>query len=104
MNEQDKLKKLIDLCACGVYLTINEHRDYYQTSEQQLIELDENECPPEISLDVRKTIIDTNTIIDLQFYPHTPIGSCRILHHDLDVALDVALNYFSPTTKKEQTT
>lgn len=27
----DKLKKLMARCKCGVYLAVNEHRDYYDT-------------------------------------------------------------------------
>ena len=87
----DKLKELVDRCKCGVYVTVNTHRDYYETAEQALEEYARYECPPEIEDDVRRVMIETNTVINVQFYPHSPIGSYDIYHHDLDAALDEAL-------------
>ena len=90
----NKLQKLLDRCKCGVYLTVNEHRDYYQAAEEALKEKEGRECPPKIDPEVRKAMIDKNIIIELQFYPNTPIGSHRIYHYDLDMALDDALSCF----------
>lgn len=87
----DKLLKLISMCKCGVYLTVNEHRDCYKTAAQELEEAKGYECPPEINESVRQKMIDTNTIITLQFYPDTPIGSYGIWHYDLEKALNESL-------------
>jgi hypothetical protein len=87
----NKLQQLLSRCKGGVYLIVNEHRDCYTSAEDQLKEIDLMECPPDIDDAVRAKIIETNTIIDLQFYPDTPIGSYSIIHHDLDTALDMAL-------------
>jgi hypothetical protein len=87
----DKLAILLARCKCGVFLTVNQHRDYYQTAEQALEEAAKFECPPEIDSNVRAEMIRTNTIVELQFYPDTPIGSYDIWHHSLDAALDEAL-------------
>lgn len=35
-------------------------------------------------------MIETNTIVELQFYPDTPIGFYRVYYCDLDAALDEA--------------
>lgn len=86
-----KLNTLLDRCKCGVYLTINQHRDYYQTAEVALIELDSCQCPPQLEPEVRAKMIETNTIINLHFFPDTPIGSYDIYHYDLDAALNEAL-------------
>ncbi len=91
----DKLSELLSKCKCGVFVSVNEHRDYYQTAEESLKEDDCLECPPEIELEVRSVMIEKNTIIIVQFYPDTPIGSYSIYHHDLDKALDQALNCLS---------
>jgi len=88
----EKLQKLLDRCKCGVHLTVNQHRDYYQTAEEALKEKDCYECPPKIEPEVRQAMIDKNIIIDLQFYPDTPIGSYSIYHYDLEAALDEALD------------
>jgi hypothetical protein len=97
----DKLKELLARCKCGVFLTVNEHRDYYETATERLDELASMECPPEYTDDVRQKMIETDTIIELQFYPNTPIGSYRVVHHDLDAALDEALACFGPPAPTE---
>jgi hypothetical protein len=91
MNTTDKLKLLLARCRCGVFLQVNQHRDFDQTAEQALEEMNEQECPPDLSDDVRGGILATDTIIELQFYPDTPIGFHKIVHFDLDAALDQAL-------------
>ena len=88
----DALKTLLAHCKCGVYLTVNEHRDYYDTPQQRLEELDTRECPPAISDEVRAGILRTGNIVELQFYPNTPVGFYVIVHHDLDEALRLALD------------
>lgn len=87
----EKLQKLLDICKCGVYLTVNEHRSCYETAEEALDKKKCLECPPDIEEKIRAVMIDKNIIIHLQFYPDTPIGSYSIYHHDLDMALDEAL-------------
>ena len=87
----NKLKELMSRCTCSVHVTVNEHRDYYNTAAEHLEEAKGLECPPSISDEVRTKMVETDTIIKLQFYPDTPIGSYEIWHHDLDAALDEAL-------------
>ena len=45
----------------------------------------------DISKEVYEKMIELNTIIELQFYPDTPIGSYKIYHYDLEMAIDEAL-------------
>ena len=90
----DKLKELMSRCKCGVYLAVNEHRDYYDTAEDRLEEIDRREAPPEISDEVRAGILASGNIVEIQFYPNTPVGFHAIVHHDLDAALDAALACF----------
>jgi len=90
----DKLKELLTRCKSGVYLTVNEYRDNYDTLEHWLEELDIRECKPKISDEVRAGILSSGNIVELQFYPDTPIGFYVIVHHDLDEALRMALDCF----------
>ena len=85
----DKLKQLMVRCKCGVHLTVNEHRNIYETAAQALENLSDfaRHVPPA----VLAKIIETDTLIDLHFYPDTPIGFYKVLHYDLDAALDEAL-------------
>jgi hypothetical protein len=85
------LKTLLARCKCGVYLTVNEHRDYCATPAQCLEEMAARECPPQISDEVRTGILSSGTIVVLQFYPDTPAGFHIVVHHDLDEALRLAL-------------
>ena len=46
---------------------------------------------PEIDAAVRAKMIETDTIVEIQFYPVTPIGSHVVWHYDIDTALDESL-------------
>jgi hypothetical protein len=87
--------QLISRCKCGVYLTVNQHRDYYQSASERLKELKEQrEVWEELEPEIEAKMIETNTIIELHFYPRTPIGSFSIFHYDLQAALDQAEECF----------
>ena len=51
-----------------------------------------NKDKDDIESDVLNKMIETNTMIELQFYPDTPIGFYKIYHYDLEQAIDIALN------------
>jgi uncharacterized FlaG/YvyC family protein len=87
-----KLNKLIQRCKAGIYLTINSHRDYYETVEQHFESNPKKEDLEDISKDVYEKMKETNTIIELQYYPDTPIGFYKIYHYDLEMAIDEALS------------
>jgi hypothetical protein len=87
---ENKLKQLLSLCKCGVFISVNEHRDYYETVEKFIKEkIERNEA--EIDNEVLRQMIKLDTIIELHFYPVTPVGFYEIFHYDLEVALDIAL-------------
>ena len=87
----DKLKRILDRCKCGVFITINEHRDLYKTAKEGLEDLKCLECPPELTDEVRAEMIKRNVIVNIQVYPDTPIGSYDVYHYDLDKAMDEIL-------------
>lgn len=91
----DKLKQILARCKYGVFLTVNEHRDYYITAEEEISGAKAYEYPPDLSPEVEAKMIETDTIIRLQFYPDTPTGSYEIWHYDLDAAIDAALATFA---------
>lgn len=100
-NVGDKLALLLSKCKCSVTLTVNDHRDVYQTAAQRLEERREDAamgcCPYDIPSDpaIIAEMIRTNTIVELQFYPNTPIGFYAVVHYDLNAALDQALSVFA---------
>ena len=89
----DKLKELLMKRECGVFIEVNQHRDYYQTAEQAILE--DIERDDKLDEDIKAKMIELNTIIRIQFYPITPIGSYVVYHYDIDLALDMALSCFS---------
>jgi hypothetical protein len=92
MTTLDKLQELINRCRCGVYVSVNEHRDVYQTAQQRILEWRDECQDSDIPAEVLNTMIERNTIVEVQFYPDTPIGFYRVRHYDLESALDIALD------------
>lgn len=84
------LEKLLARCKCGVHITVNEHRNYYQTAEQALLEMDERDLV-DLTEEVKERMIYSNIIISCQFYPNTPIGFYEILHYDFNACIKLAL-------------
>jgi hypothetical protein len=97
-----KLQKLLSLSKCTVHLTVNQHRNYYETVQDRINDLGSMECPVEIEDEILAVMISTDTMIELQFYPDTPIGSYCIYHYDLDSALDEALACFPENVTGER--
>lgn len=90
----NKLSLIQQKCQCSVSITINRHRNYYQSIQEGVDDINQilNSCKSELlSEEIANKMIEHNTIIDLQFYPNTPIGFYSIYHYDLEMALDEAL-------------
>lgn len=95
----NKLSLIQQKCQCSVSITINRHRNYYQSIQEGVDDIKKptinqilNSCESELlSEEIANKMIEHNTIIDLQFYPNTPIGFYSIYHYDLEMALDEAL-------------
>ncbi len=90
----NKLKELLSKCNSSVSITVNKHRDYSQSVEYYIKErsfIDE-ELIEEINWEVYEEMKKTNTIIEIQVYPDTPIGSYRLFHYDIDKAIDIMLS------------
>lgn len=90
-----QLNKIIERCKCGVYLNINTHKDVYQTTEEAIEEIQyrmvDSGCDPLDDYLVNR-MIHHDIIINLQFYPNTPISSYGLYHYDLDEILDIAVD------------
>jgi len=90
----NKLSQIQQKCKCSVSISINKYKDYYQTIQEGIDDVNRilGSCGSEpLSKEMVNKMIECNTIIDLQFYPDTPVGSYSIYHYDLEMALDEAL-------------
>ncbi|HZL98654.1 MAG TPA: hypothetical protein VFD43_00250 [Planctomycetota bacterium] len=103
MSASDKLVALLARCKCGVYLSVNEHRDFYQSVEKWIEERyrGDPEGAAELAPEVRAKMIETNAVVVLQFYPDTPISSYDVLHYDIGAALAEALAILAELDAKQ---
>lgn len=83
-----KITKLAERSKAGVFLRINAHKIYYDTAKAAIDELSEDGENP--SDEIKNEIIKRDMLVDLQFYPDSPGGFFRIIHYDIDMALDQA--------------
>ena len=98
----NKLKELLSKCKASVSITINQHKDYYQTVEQYIEEQAQlyEGLIDEIGLEVYAEMQKTNTIVEIQAYPDTPVGSYRVIHHDIDKAVEIMLECVKGNSKR----
>lgn len=73
---------------CGLFLTHNEHRDYYEDLEKFIYNnrIDDDFASPE----AMQRAIDTDECWTLQWYPETPVGFCRVAAPTLEELLAMA--------------
>jgi hypothetical protein len=73
---------------CGLYLTHNQHRDYYD----KLVDFiaDGNLAGDFASPEDMQRAIDTDECWVLQWYPNTPVGFCRVAAPTLAEVLALA--------------
>lgn len=73
---------------CGLHLTHNQHKDYYETVEKYFENpWMENWNIPE---DEKKKMIETDEIWELQWYPDTPVGFYKVMGSTLESVLQQA--------------
>ena len=89
----ERFKNLVSSCKCSVSISVNKHRDYYETAAQHFDNL--HSMSPDLIKDIDKNTMDKmveyNTIVNISFYPDTPVGFYAVYHYDLDLALDIAV-------------
>lgn len=75
--------------SCGLSLTHNQHKDYYQTLIEYLS--DENVQSNFKDATAKQRAIDADEIWELQWYPNTPIGFYCVSAPTLEEVLAYAL-------------
>lgn len=98
----NKLALIQEKCQCSVSISINNYRDCYQSIQEGIDDINQilNSCGSKLlSEEIVNKMIEHNTIIDLQFYPNTPVSSYSIYHYDLETALDEALEILKISSK-----
>lgn len=86
----DKLKKIISMCKAAVYFRLNEYKTNFKSALEEIEFNYEEYC--DTDEDVKKIMIEKNTIVSIQAYPYTPIGTFVIYHYDPESAITEMLN------------
>jgi DNA-binding protein Fis len=89
-----KLQRIMNMVKCSLTITVNEHRDRYQTLEKYLSDLDsldDNNNLYDLSKELYHEIIKEDNLIEIIAYKDTPVGSYSVAHHDMEKALDLML-------------
>lgn len=73
--------------AAGLFLTHNEHKNYYRTVAQSIESADFGYSDEWVSPEQKQKAIETDECWILQWYPNTPIGFNVLSAADLDVLL-----------------
>ena len=73
----------------GLFLTHNEHLNYYRTVAQSIDEGDHG-YQDWVSDEQKEKAIATNDCWFLQWYPESPVGFCLMAAADIDVLLAAA--------------
>jgi hypothetical protein len=84
----EKFKELVLLCKASVEISVNDHKDYYESVEQHINEEDREY----IDKEVFEEMVKRDIVVKVQAYPHTPIGFFVVYHYDIDKAVDIALD------------
>jgi hypothetical protein len=71
----------------GLYLTHNQHKDYYETVEEHINEYANMSKNDFVSPEDYQRCVDTNELWELQWYPDTPIGFHKVLGSSLEVVM-----------------
>lgn len=74
---------------CGLFLSHNEHRDYYQSIEEAILEREEHRDWR--SEEDKAEAIATDELWELQWYPDTPISSYCVAAPTLEKLLEYAM-------------
>jgi hypothetical protein len=85
MNTLEKLAWL-QANTVSVNIETNVHRIYYTPIAQYL---DEQLDGDDIETEVKAAILRRDEIVEARCYPHTPIGFHHVIHHDLQMAIDI---------------
>ncbi|CAB4128085.1 hypothetical protein UFOVP104_15 [uncultured Caudovirales phage] len=83
----EKFKELVSLCKASIQISVNDHKDYYESVEQHINE-EERE---DIEKDVFDEMVKKDTVVRVQAYPQTPIGFFLVYHYDIDIAIEKVL-------------
>lgn len=90
------IDELIAKCKGSVYLKVNDYKNSYHSVDDEFeIKNKQEDCFDWATEDEKAKIKDSGCLVELCFYPHTPIGQIKIITFSVDDALKQAEEYFN---------
>lgn len=88
----EKLLDLISKCKGEVHILVNGHRSSYMTVREWWKEYSEyDRGVATLDKEILLEMVSRDSVVEVQFYPLTPIGSYTVYHYDLGTAIECAL-------------
>lgn len=103
------MEEVIKKCKAGVYLSVNENRDSYQSVGDRIKEINDldfshnghhKNYEPEIDDKLASKLIEADSIYELQFYPLSPIGFYTVYGSSLSEVVEKALEILKDNYNK----
>lgn len=86
--------RLIQRCKGSVTLLANDHRSNYQTAQAYLDQVVEDGKPrwesSGATVEQREQMIEQDLVLELHFYPLTPVGFCSLIGAEIVPMLEEA--------------
>lgn len=83
-----KIKELMSLCKASVTITINYHKDFYQSVGDYLGDGKNPFDTCRFNGAKMSKMEELDTIVYIQAYPSTPVGYYELYHYDIDLAIE----------------
>lgn len=95
------LQELITGCKASVRVTVNEHIDDCRTVREYVDDARryQSELP---TAEMEEQMVAANTVVEIQFYPRTPIGFEKVWHSDVELGLAEAVSILRDLQAKGQ--
>ena len=78
------LQELAERCKGDVHLSINNHRSNYWSVKKHLEKIHADDL--KYFMPEAQKAIDKDFLVELQFYPDTPIRFYKVIHYDVQEA------------------
>ena len=75
----------------GLYLTHNQHKDYYESIQDHINKYPNIDADYFVSPEDMQKCIDTDELWELQWYPETPISFHKVIGSSLEIVLKRAM-------------
>ncbi len=99
MKPIEGLNYLKEKCKGGVIITMNPQRSNYESCAEYFADQPQYGEINGIDSDVFEKMLKENVMVEIQFYPETPIGFNKVYHYDISGAIEEAVKSYNYNCK-----